>query len=609
MTESSRANSLPPNFESLAAAPPPDLRISMRIIDPVLIVRKSGAGYQVGLGGKRRAAGKSHVLEALSMAHNWVLDGETVRPLPKDICSYVKPLLKGKNPAGMSFPGVLELLRSAKEQIAIEIDDGVLAPAKLSAGEMQGSRELPGLNARLYPYQAEGVAWMRETLKQTGGLILADEMGLGKTLQIIALLVLDPPSEVSPALIICPTSLIANWRREIMKFAPALSILLHRGPKRAGIFRDLQRSQIVITTYETLANDIAIFSSFEWSFVVCDEAQAIKNPDARRRAAIASVPRKRCIPMTGTPVENSLLDLWSLTDIAIPGLLGTKTGFESDYPDDEASARAVARLTDPVIIRRRVVDVADDLPERIDVDVPIELGDDLVSHYNEIREEIAAKYPVAGALVATGQLQIFCAHPWLVSRDTSEIDGGSGDVELVPAPRKPLMTPKLERTIDLLREAFANQRKVLIFALFNKCYDLLRDAADDLTDAYWWAINGSTPQEDRQSIVDSFSEHDGPGVLVLNPKAAGAGLNITAATVVIHYTQVWNPALEAQASARAHRRGQDQPVTIYRLYYQNTVEEVMIERSQWKRELGNEAVPIGLRNEADLKRILETEAF
>ena len=168
--------------------------------------------------------------------------------------------------------------------------------------------------------------------------------------------------------------------------------------------------------------------------------------------------------------------------------------------------------------------------------------------------------------------------------------------------------PQKNCNFKILREAFANQRKVLIFALFNKCYDLLREAAEDLTDAYWGAINGSTPQEDRQSIVDSFSEHDGSGVLVLNPKAAGAGLNITAATVVIHYTQVWNPALEAQASARAHRRGQDQPVTIYRLYYQNTVEEVMIERSQWKRELGNEAVPVGLRDEADLKRILETEA-
>ena len=161
------------------------------------------------------------------------------------------------------------------------------------------------------------------------------------------------------------------------------------------------------------------------------------------------------------------------------------------------------------------------------------------------------------------------------------------------------------QTVALLEEAFAAGRKVLLFAVFNRCGDLIREACRDLREIYWSAINGSTAQEDRQRIVDEFTAHEGPGCLILNPKAAGTGLNITAATIVIHYTQVWNPALEAQASARAHRRGQTEPVYIYRLFYEDTVERVMIDRAEWRREMGNEAVPVSTRDEDDLRRALE----
>jgi SNF2 family DNA or RNA helicase len=359
----------------------------------------------------------------------------------------------------------------------------------------------------------------------------------------------------------------------------------------------------VITTYDTMVNDISIFSSFEWSWVICDEAQAIKNPDSNRRRAIVTIPRRRTIPMTGTPVENSLLDLWSLVDFAIPGLIGSRGEFEALYPNSIESAQAIGRFTDPVILKRSVADVAGDLPERVDIDVPLELDDQLTDHYLMVRQTTLAKYPVAGALVATLQLQLVCAHPWLRRDDENDIDGE--DAGVVRANAYPLMTPKMERAVALLREAFFNVRKVIIFALFNRVGGLLREASSDLPNAYWGAINGSTPQEERQTIIDEFSAHEGPGCLVLNPKAAGAGLNITAATVVIHFTPVWNPAIEAQASARAHRRGQTQPVTVYRLFYKDTVEEVMIDRSLWKSELANESVPVSSRNAADLKRALE----
>lgn len=308
--------------------------------------------------------------------------------------------------------------------------------------------------------------------------------------------------------------------------------------------------------------------------------------------------------MTGTPVENCLLDLWSLTDFVIPGLLGTRQDFETDFPDDVESAKALSSITDPVILKRRVADVAGDLPERLDIDIPLELGDQLGEHYIAVRKEILANYPTAGALVATLQLQLICAHPWLrIKKITADTDGD--DAELLRGDAYPLITPKMERTLELLREAFFNGEKVIVFALFNRVGDLLKEAFQGFPTAFWGAINGTTPQEERQPIIDSFTEHNGPGCLILNPKAAGAGLNITAATVVIHFTPVWNPALEAQASARAHRRGQTRPVTVYRLFYKDTVEEVMIDRSLWKSELANESVPVSSRDIDDLKRALE----
>jgi SNF2 family DNA or RNA helicase len=428
-------------------------------------------------------------------------------------------------------------------------------------------------------------------------------MGLGKTIQIIALLLDDRPSEHEPALIICPTSLIANWRAEILKFGPELTVLIHRGPQRAGTTKGLQRAQIVLATYDTVVNDIAIFSGMTWSWLVCDEAQALKNPDSARRRSVASIPRRRTIPMTGTPVETSLVDLWSLADLAIPGLLGSRASFDRRYPDTEESARELARLTDPIVLCRKVRDVAGDLPERIDIDVPLELGAELSSLYDAVLAETLEKYPVAGSLVATGQLQLFCAHPWLQG-DEMHLDGND-DALNFRRPGLPLVTPKIERTVAILDEAFRSGRKVLVFALFNRCGDIIREAVGDrFPTAFWDAINGSTPQQDRQTIVNAFTAYPGPACLFLNPKAAGAGLNIPAATIVIHYTQAWNPALEAQASARAHRRGQTEPVWIYRLFYENTVERVMIDRSTWRRELGNEAVPISTRDTADLQRAL-----
>lgn len=596
-------SALPETFEELRTNPPEGFTLSERVIDPVIVIDRIGRSIVARLAGARVMRGTKSIYRAPDNRHAWVADGTTIRPLPRDAAHLFVEMLHGSDPDNLPYCEAIRLMRDVGTAMSAEPDEAFLKAGRVAAENLESEIAIPGLSATLFPYQARGVHWMWGTINHTGGLILADEMGLGKTLQIIALLMMELPQTNAPALIICPTSLIANWVREFARFAAGITVTVHRGPNRAGVYRELQKTNVVITTYDTMVNDISLFSSFEWSWVICDEAQAIKNPDSNRRQAVMTIPRRRTIPMTGTPVENSLMDLWSLADFAIPGLLGSRRAFESEYPDNLESAQAIGRFTDPVILKRRVAEVAGDLPERIDIDVPLELDDQLADHYLWVRETTIAKYPVAGALVATLQLQLVCAHPWL--RRADETDPYGEDAGIVRTNAYSLITPKMERAVALLREAFFNKRKVIVFALFNRIGDLLREAFSDFSDAYWGAINGSTPQDQRQAVIDDFSAHDGPGCLVLNPKAAGAGLNITAATVVIHFTPVWNPALEAQASARAHRRGQTQPVTIYRLFYKDTVEEVMIDRSMWKSELANESVPVSSRDASDLKRALE----
>lgn len=592
----------PLHFRELSVSPPEGYKISQRLIDPEILLEKLDERFRAVLAGTKTVKGEKKTWRAISPDANWVADGYTIRPLPHDAPDFFRKAIGSCDPEHLPFARVVALMQDAEQAISIHADESVFRPAKAAASEEVGDQPIDGLEATLFPYQAKGVSWMNRTISLTGGLLLADEMGLGKTIQIIALLMLQKPSTQHPALIVCPTSLIANWRSEIFRFAPTLPVLIHRGAKRTGISRGLQRAKVVLSTYDTVVNDVAIFEGVEWSWLICDEAQALKNPDSTRRQSIERLPRRRTIPMTGTPVETSLLDLWSLADLAIPGLLGERESFEKDFPNTEESARELARLTDPIVLRREVKDVASDLPARMNIDIPIELGAKLAALYDAVLDDTLAKYPTAGALVATGQLQLFCAHPWLQGEGS---DVENEETALVRSSDTDLWTPKIERTISILKEAFAAGKKVLIFAVFNRCGEIIREAADrQLPTAYWGAINGSTPQEERQKTVDEFSACEGPGCLVLNPKAAGAGLNITAATIVIHYTLSWNPALEEQASARAHRRGQTEPVYVYRLFYEDTVERVMLDRSEWRKTLGNKAIPVSMRDTDDLNLAL-----
>jgi SNF2 family DNA or RNA helicase len=329
--------------------------------------------------------------------------------------------------------------------------------------------------------------------------------------------------------------------------------------------------------------DISILEMVKWNVVVLDEAQAIKTPDAQRTVTLKTLPRRTAIAVTGTPVENRLRDLWSIMDFVMPGFLGTLDEFERCYEDNPDDACALEPLVTPLILRRLVADVAADLPQRIDIPQPVQLSHEAAKRYDELRVEIAEKYGARATLVALTNLRMFCTHPFLV-------DGNTGD---------PLRhSTKYMRLVEILDEIFTSGEKALIFTSYTGMADILDSDLARRFGVPVGIIDGRVPVSDRQPTIDRFGESRSASALILNPKAAGTGLNITAANHVIHFNLEWNPAVEDQATARAYRRGQSRPVTVHRLYHPGTVEEVIDERAKRKRQVAAEAV-VGSTGSAD----------
>lgn len=483
----------------------------------------------------------------------------------------------------VSRPGTITFRQyldsTGRRDSAVTIIDRV--PDILSGSGSYPAPDLPlpkEFSGTLYPYQASGFRWLAFMAAQgVPGCLLADEMGLGKTVQVICSFLSCVEAGLgTPALIVAPATLLENWRREFLKFAPSVRPVIHRGAGRAGIAIHLQRHEVVITSYETLLSDISLFGGIDWSLVILDEAQAIKNPDARRTRAVKTLPRKAAIAVTGTPVENRLTDLWSIADFLLPGRLGTLAEFQRDFPETRDGAAALEPRVTPFILRRRVAEVATDLPPRIDIPQPVELDDLSAEAYERIRQGADPNTP-GSALAVLQRLRIFSAHPWL-----------SDELRNITDPEA--CSNKMVRVHQILEELFEWKEKVLVFTSFHEMSDILARSIARKFNVPVWQIDGRMQVPDRQPTVDKFSETEGSAALILNPRAAGTGLNIVAANHVIHYNLEWNPAVEDQASARAFRRGQTRPVTVHRLFYSGTVEEFINARSMDKRELAQHSV-------------------
>jgi len=320
----------------------------------------------------------------------------------------------------------------------------------------------------------------------------------------------------------------------------------------------------------------------QWNFIALDEAQAIKNPVTLRARSVCAIPKKTGLAITGTPIENSLEDVWSILEFSCPGVMGPLDAFRRRFENTIDGALALEPAVSPLILRRRVADVAGDLPARIDIPVAIEMPGVEAVQYEQLRREILQQYGASATLVSLTKLRQFCAHPFL----PTPLRGDPADY-----------SAKYVRLVEILDEILGLREKVIIFTSFQLMIDLLVSDLEDRFDVPAFSIDGRTPVSDRLNTVDRFSNVAGAAVLVLNPRAAGTGLNIVAANHVIHYNLEWNPAVEDQASARAHRRGQQRPVTVHRLFYASTVEEIVDRRVAMKRELSAAAVVGSLSDE------------
>jgi SNF2 family DNA or RNA helicase len=451
-----------------------------------------------------------------------------------------------------------------------EFKDRVLSSKNVDVGKY-----INDLSVQPYPYQVIGIEWLTSQ-KKLGlkGAILGDVMGLGKTLQAIGFITKNVNSGLQNNLVICPATLIDNWKKEIHRFSPKLKVLTHFGQYRTGIPSGLVNFDVVVTSYDALVADHAILRAISWNIVILDEAQQIKNPEAKRTLRSKGLPREFGLAISGTPLENRLRDIWSLSDFAQPGLFGTEDSFSNEYESESGGALEVNRILRSIMLRRKLSDIDHQLPDKIVKDYPLRWPEELNDLYEKVRQEALAEFAHAGGLVATGRLRKLTTHPILM--------------EIGPQNDLLALSPKYVLTVDILEELFANNEKCLLFASYREIMDRFsRDLTNRFPKSFIEILDGRTEMGERQPLVERFNNFEGSGVLICNPIVAGAGLNITGANHVVHYNLEWNPAKEDQATFRVYRNGQLKETFIHRLYYVSTIDEVIDERIQLKRGLAD----------------------
>ncbi|MEV0586537.1 SNF2-related protein [Nonomuraea sp. NPDC050310] len=436
-----------------------------------------------------------------------------------------------------------------------------------------------GLKATLRPFQERGLAWLSFLSELGLGGVLADSMGLGKTVQTLALLVHERAER--PTLLVCPMSLLGNWEREAARFAPDLRVYVHHGPGRDPA--RIAGADLVVTTYGTAQRDVETLREVGWRRVVCDEAQAIKNSGTLQARALRTIGADTRLALTGTPVENHLAELWSIMEFCNPGLLGPRQAFRRRYQEpieargDEGAERALRRATGPFILRRLKTDksIISDLPDKLEVKEWCSLTPEQATLYRAVLDDMMGRIDDSEGverrglvLAAMAKLKQVCNHPAHLLKDGSRLAGRSG---------------KLARVEELGAEILAEGEKALLFTQYAEFGGLLQPYLEQRLDRPVLFLHGGLPKGTRDRLVERFQREEEPMLFLLSLKAAGVGLNLTAASHVIHLDRWWNPAVEDQATDRAYRIGQRRSVQVRKLICAGTLEErvdAMIERKK-----------------------------
>ncbi len=454
----------------------------------------------------------------------------------------------------------------------------------------------------LRPYQERGLAWLSFLGDLGLGAVLADDMGLGKTIALLSLMLHEKEQSgdaaaLPPTLLVCPMSLVGNWEREAARFTPDLAVHVHHGADRlAGeeLTSALNAADLVITTYALAARDQEALSQIGWARVVCDEAQNIKNAATRQARAVRALPARSRIALTGTPVENRLSDLWSIMEFTRPGLLGPAERFRARFAvpiernGDEEAAERLKRITGPFILRRLKTDktIISDLPDKLEMKVWCNLTPEQASLYQATVSDMMARIEAAeegierrGLVLATmAKLKQVCNHPAHLLGDGSRLDGRSG---------------KLARLEEICDELIAEGDKALCFTQYAEFGRMLQPYLAGRLGCPVRYLHGGTPKKLRDVMVSEFQDATEPSLFILSLKAGGTGLNLTAASHVIHVDRWWNPAVEDQATDRAFRIGQRKDVQVRKFVCVGTLEERIDSMIEEKKALAERIVGTG----------------
>ncbi|CEQ03983.1 DEAD/DEAH box helicase [[Clostridium] sordellii] len=451
--------------------------------------------------------------------------------------------------------------------------------------------EIPkNLKANLRDYQQEGFNWFK-TLDYCGfGGILADEMGLGKTLQTITFLL---SKNNSKSIVVTPTSLIHNWKSEFEKFAPSLKIgIAHGGKKERELIIDkLENFDVILTTYGSLRNDFNKYEEINFDYMVIDEAQNIKNPTSITTDSVKGIKSKCKFALTGTPIENNLLELWSIFDFIMPGYLYNVTKFNAIFIRDESNIKRLKKLIKPFILRRTKKQVIKELPDKIEKKFLVELSKEQRKIYktyvDEIQRKLQDKYESNDKITVLSyltKLRQLCLDPSIIVTDYK---GKSS---------------KINACIELLKDGIENNDKILVFSQFTSVLQNIASKLDKEKIEYNY-LDGQTTAKDRIKLVNEFNENNNKKVFLISLKAGGTGLNLTSANTVIHFDPWWNISVENQASDRAHRFGQKQVVEVIKLIAKGTIEEKIIKLQEEKIKLIDDIISNELSDSATLKSL------